>query len=258
MVTAEQERSDAVRSWDLSGQVAIVTGAARGIGRETAELLRSRGAKLVVSDADDAVREMAADDVATLVGDVADEETAQRTVALAVERFGTLDILVNNAGRTLNKALVDTAAEEWDSVMAVNARGNFLHCREAVRVMAGRGRGAIVSVVSMAATVGLKDLAAYAASKGAISQLIKVLAVEYGHCGIRANAVAPGVVETDFLKSTGVEDSRATLASYGDAHALGRVAQPAEIAEVIAFCVSPAASFITGALVMVDGGYTAL
>ena len=104
----------------------------------------------------------------------------------------------------------------------------------------------------------MKDLAAYAASEGAITQLSKVIAVEYGARGIRANAVAPGVVETDILKSTGVDDSRATLACYGDAHPIGRVAQPSKVAEVIAFLASPAASIMMGALVMVDGGYTAL
>lgn len=104
----------------------------------------------------------------------------------------------------------------------------------------------------------MKELAAYAASKGAITQLVKVIAAEYGAHGIRANAVAPGVVETDFLQSTGVEDSRAVLASYGDAHPIGRVAQPTEIAEVIAFLAAPASSFMTGALVMADGGYTAI
>ena len=124
--------------------------------------------------------------------------------------------------------------------------------------MADAGGGAIVSVVSIVAAVGMKELAAYAASKGAITQLTKVIAVEYGDRGVRANAVAPGVVETDFLRSTGVEDSRAVLAGFGSAHPIGRVAQPAEIAEVIAFLASPASSFMTGALVMADGGYTAL
>ena len=179
-------------------------------------------------------------------------------MALATERFGRLDILVNNAGRTLNKPLLDTSVEEWDAILATNARGNFVHSREAVRVMAAGGGGAIVSVVSVVASVAMKELAAYAASKGAITQLTKVIAVEYGAHGIRANAVAPGVVETDILQSTGIEDSRRTLAGYGDAHPIGRVAQASEIAEVIAFLASPASSFMTGALVMADGGYTAI
>jgi len=119
------------------------------------------------------------------------------------------------------------------------------------------GGGAIVNVASIVSAVGMKDTAVYAASKGAITQLTKVVAVEYGDRGIRANAVAPGVVETDILEGI-VENSKATIASYGGAHPIGRVAQPIDIAEVIAFLASPASSFITGALVMADGGYTAL
>ena len=115
----------------------------------------------------------------------------------------------------------------------------------------------IVNVIFIAAAVGLKETAVYTATKGAITQLTKVMAVEFGSRGIRANALAPGVVETDILEGI-VADSRRTLASYGHLHALGRVAQPAEIAEAICFLVSPAASFITGALVMADGGYTAI
>ena len=245
-------------SWSLDGKVAIVTGAARGLGRATAELLHARGARVVASDLSDAVHELDGEGYATLTGGVADEDVARRTVALARERFGRLDILVNNAGRTLNRPLLDTSVEEWDAVLATNARGNFVHSREAVRAMVETGGGAIVSVVSVVAAVAIKELAAYAASKGAITQLVKVIAVEYGGRGIRANAVAPGVVETDILQSTGVEDSRGTLAGYGDAHPVGRIGQPGEIAEVIAFLASPAASFMTGAMVMADDGYTAL
>ena len=245
-------------SWNLEGKVAVVTGAARGIGRATVELLRARGALIVASDLSDAVRELESGDVAAIVGNVADEDVAERTMALATGRFGRLDVLVNNAGRTLNKPLLETSVAEWDAVLATNARGNFVHSREAVRVMAAAGGGTIVSVVSVVASVAMKELSAYAASKGAITQLMKVIAVEYGAQGIRANAVAPGVVETDILQSTGVEDSRRTLAGYGDAHPIGRVAQASEIAEVIAFLASPASSFMTGALVMADGGYTAI
>ncbi|MGY2737198.1 NAD(P)-dependent dehydrogenase (short-subunit alcohol dehydrogenase family) [Sphingomonas sp. UYP23] len=244
-------------SWSLAGKVAIVTGAARGIGHATALLLAERGAIIVATDLSEAVHELAGDRIATLTGDVSVEDTAKRTVALAVERFGGLDILVNNAGRTLNKALLDTSVDDWNAIMAVNARGDFLHAREAVRAMMVRGGGAIVNVASVVATIAMKEMTAYASSKGAIAQLTKVIAVEHGRDNIRANAVGVGVVETDILEGI-VDDSRATLASYGDAHPIGRVAQPREIAEVIAFLAAPASSFITGTLVMADGGYTAL
>ncbi|WP_428374241.1 SDR family NAD(P)-dependent oxidoreductase [Lichenicoccus sp.] len=244
-------------SWSLAGKVAIVTGAARGIGREAVGILRARGARVVASDLSQAVCDLATDEVATVTGDISEEDTARRTVALARERFGSLDILVNNAGRTMNKPLVETSVADWDNIMAVNARGNFLHAREALRVMVEHGGGTIVSVASIVSVVAMKDTAAYAASKGAIAQLTKVIAVEYGGRGVRANAVAAGVVETDILEGI-VDDSRATLASYGSVHPIGRIAQAMEIAEVIAFLASPASSFITGALVMADGGYTAL
>lgn len=244
-------------SWSLQGKIAVVTGAARGIGRATALLLAERGASIVATDLNEAVHDLAGDGIATLTGDVSTEDTAKRTVALALERFGALDILVNNAGRTLNKSLLDTSIDDWNTIMAVNARGDFLHAREAVRAMLNRGGGTIVNVASVVATVAMRDLAAYASSKGAIAQLTKVIAVEHGRDGIRANAVGVGVVETDILEGI-VDDSRATLAGYGDVHPIGRVAQPHEIAEVIAFLVAPASSFITGTLVMADGGYTAL
>lgn len=244
-------------SWNLAGKVAAVTGAARGIGRDAVAILRARGARIVAVDLNEGVHDLASDEVATMTGDVSEEDTARRAVSLALDRFGGLDSLVNNAGRTLNRPLIEMSVADWDGIMAVNARGTFLHSREALRVMVGRGGGTIVNVASIVSVIGMKDTAAYAASKGAIAQLTKVIAVEYGGRGVRANVVAPGVVETDILEGL-VEDSRATLAGYGDAHPIGRVAQPTEIAEVIAFLASPASSFMTGALVMVDGGYTAL
>jgi NAD(P)-dependent dehydrogenase (short-subunit alcohol dehydrogenase family) len=240
-------------SYDLTGRVAVVTGAARGIGRATAGLLRERGSRLVVSDRSDAVHELAGSDVAALVGDVSEEAVARDTVDLAVERFGRLDILVNNAGRTLNKPVTETTVRDFDTILGINARGNFLHAREAFRVMDG---GAIVTVASVSAVVAFETQVAYAASKGAIAQITRVLAIEGGKRGIRANAVLPGVIDTDIMEGV-VENGREMLASFGDAHPIGRIGRPEEVAEAIAFLASDASSFMTGALVPVDGGWTA-
>jgi NAD(P)-dependent dehydrogenase (short-subunit alcohol dehydrogenase family) len=193
----------------------------------------------------------------TLAGDCAEEETASRAVALAAEHFGTVDILVNNAGRHLAKCIIDTSAAEWDAVLRTNVRGAFLHSREALRSMAERRSGVIVNVASISSVIGIADQAAYAASKGAVAQLTKALAVEFGTRGIRVNAVAPGAVVTGILDGL-VPNGRELLASFGDKHALGRSGQPDEIAAVIAFLVSPRSSFITGAIIMADGGFTAM
>ena len=247
---------DADLTLGLAGKVALVTGAAGGIGRKTVELLAAHGVRVVAEDIKPEVSELEQDGtVATIVGDVAEEEVARRAVAFTIERFGTLDILINNAGRQLRKPSLETSVAEWDSVLDTNARSVFLHSREAVRVMAGRGMGAIVNVSSISGVVGIAEQLAYSASKGAIIQVTRVLAVEFGPMNIRVNAVAPGVVVTGLLDGL-VPDGRALLSSMGHRQPLGRVAQPEEIAHVIAFLASPRASFVTGAVLMADGGFS--
>ncbi|HJQ17228.1 MAG TPA: SDR family oxidoreductase [Allosphingosinicella sp.] len=242
----------------LEGKVAIVTGAAGGIGGETVKLLVEQGVKVVAEDLRPSVRELeSAGSVVTVEGDVSDEAVAARAVAAARDAFGRLDILVNNAGRTFMKSVLEMTVAEWDGIMQTNARGCFVQSRAALGAMVEGGGGAIVNVASIVSLVGMPGIAAYAASKGAIAQLTKVLAIDFGGQNIRVNAVAPGVVETGILDDV-VPDGRQALIGAGPAHVLGRVAQPDEIANVIAFLASPRSSFITGAIVLADGGYTSL
>ena len=244
---------------EFEDKVAIVTGAASGIGRATVNLFHSRGASVVAEDIKPEVDELTRDNehIATLVGDVSSEETAKRSVALAIERFGKVDILVNNAARIINKLVVDMTVEDWDSIMAVNVRGWFLHSREALRAMIPKRSGSIVNVGSYACFYTFPQIAAYAASKGAIAQLTRTMALENISHGIRVNAVGSGDVITGLLDDV-VSDGHAFLKEHGKGAPIGRAAQPEEIAEVIAFLASDRASFIVGSIVMADGGYSVI
>jgi NAD(P)-dependent dehydrogenase (short-subunit alcohol dehydrogenase family) len=242
----------------LDGSVAIVTGAAGGVGREVVRLLVEAGASVVAEDLDPEVAELGAERVAVVVGDVADSAVAREAVALAIERFGRLDVLVNNAAQFLLKPTLETTDEEWDAVLRTNVRGAFVHAREALPALADGG-GAIVNVASISGVVGLADQIAYCASKGAIVQLTRQLAIDWSPRGVRVNAVAPGAIDTPFLRNAiaGAPDIDAVLADIAAAHPLGRIADPAEIAELVVFLASPAARFVSGAILMADGGFTA-
>ena len=238
---------------EVAGKVAIVTGAASGIGRAVAELLHERGAKVVAEDVNPAVEELARDGVAPLVADVAADGSAEAAVKLAVERFGGLDILVNNAGRIIYKELVELSREEWDWQMQTNVTGAFLHSREAQKVMMARRSGAIVNIASYASFFAFPGISAYAASKGALAQLTRTQALEAIPHGVRVNAIGVGDVVTNILDHFR-EDGRAFLAEHGAKAPIGRAAQPREIAEIVAFLASDRASFIVGSVVMADGG----
>jgi NAD(P)-dependent dehydrogenase (short-subunit alcohol dehydrogenase family) len=243
----------------LDGAVAIVTGAAGGIGGEVVAQLRAVGARVVAEDIDPAVEQLADDRTAALCADAAQADTARAAVALALDRFGRLDVVVNNAGRFLLKPIVDTTDDEWDGLMTTNVRSVFVHCREALPHLIERGGGAIVNVSSISGVVGLPSQGAYCATKGAIAQITRQLAIEHAADGVRVNAIAPGAVDTAFVDAAlaGVPDLRAARADIGASHPLGRMASPREIARVMVFLASPASSFMTGAVVMADGGYTA-
>ena len=238
---------------DWVGKVAIVTGAASGIGLATAKLLHSRGAKVIAVSKGADVHGLVAPGLVPLVADVSREDSALRAVTVAMETFGKLDILVNNAGIIINKAVIDMTLDDWNGLLAVNVTGAFLFCREAMKVMMPAQTGAIVNVGSYACFQAFPTIAAYAASKGALAQLTRTLALEAIEHGIRVNAVGSGDVVTNILDAVH-EDGPAFLAEHGKNAPIGRAAHPDEIAEVIAFLASPRASFIVGAVVMADGG----
>jgi NAD(P)-dependent dehydrogenase (short-subunit alcohol dehydrogenase family) len=243
----------------LDGAVAIVTGAAGGIGGEVVAQLRAVGASVVAEDIDPAVEELADDGTAVLCADAARADSARAAVALALERFGRLDVVVNNAGRFLLKPIVETTDEEWDGLMTTNVRSVFVHCREALPHLIEHGGGAIVNVSSISGVVGLPSQGAYCATKGAIAQITRQLAIEHAADGVRVNAIAPGAVDTAFVDAAlaGAPDLQAARGDIGASHPLGRMASPREIARIMVFLASPASSFMTGAVVMADGGFTA-
>ena len=246
---------------ELAGWAAIVTGAAGGLGREVVRLLHGAGASIVAEDIMGEVADLETADgrVVSLCGDASLSSTARQAVGLALDRFGSLDVLVNNAARFLGKPTLDITDEEWDDLMATNVRSVFVHSREALPHLLDSGRGAIVNLSSISGVVGLPEQAAYCATKGAISNLTRQLAVDYSGRGVRVNAVAPGAIDTPFLETAlaGFPDLAEAKKMVATEHPLGRISSPAEIAEVVLFLASPRASFLTGAVVMADGGYTA-
>jgi 3-oxoacyl-[acyl-carrier protein] reductase len=237
----------------LEGKVALVTGGSRGIGAAVARELGAAGARV-------AVNYRASADVATEIageiggiavgGDVADPEQAAALVARVEEELGDLDCLVNNAGVTRDGLIARMSDEDWDTVMDTNLRGTFNTCRAVSRKMLRRRSGSIVNLTSVVGIHGNPGQANYAASKAGIIGLTKALARELGTRGVRANAVAPGYIDTEL---TGVLPDEVRNAILGNTP-LGRLGEPEDVARAVRFLCSDDAAFVTGAVLLVDGG----
>jgi NAD(P)-dependent dehydrogenase (short-subunit alcohol dehydrogenase family) len=246
---------------DFADRVAIVTGGASGMGAATVRRLATGGAYVVIVDRNAALARAVAEEIGAgeaLVGDVADSSFCDGAVGGTLDRLGRLDVLVNAAGLIVRASGEDTTDEQWARIMGVNVSGTFFMCRAALRVMKPQGRGAIVNFGSIWGDLGSAGVAAYCASKGAVHNLTRALAMDHAADGIRVNAVCPGEVNTPMLQSERTEAvTDRLLAQIAATVPMGRLAEPDEIARVVCFLASDDASYMTGAMVSVDAGYGA-
>jgi len=246
----------------LDGRAAIVTGGASGIGEAVVRSLVEAGAAVVVVDLQEAVAdalvtelEAAGGRAVALVGDVAEESTAQAAVALALERFGRLDILVNNAGWVRVDVAIEADVADIDRMLAVYLRGYFLFAKHALPPMIAAGAGAIVNMSSMQAYRALPGRVGVQSAKGGITAMTRQLALEYGPAGVRVNSVLPGITMTEkALHDYGQSATPEELELRRECYPLRRFGRPDDVADAVLFLVSDRASFISGVDLLVDGG----
>jgi NAD(P)-dependent dehydrogenase (short-subunit alcohol dehydrogenase family) len=246
---------------DFKGKVALVTGAASGMGAATAREFSAAGAKVLIVDRNADLAVQVASDIGAdppLIGDVSNSEFCTQAVATTVGRYGRLDILVNAAGIIVRADGPGTTDEQWQRVMNVNVNGVFYMSRAAVEIMRDQGAGVIVNFGSIWGEVGATGVTAYCASKGAVHQITRAMALDHVKEGIRINAVCPGEVNTPMLTSErSAPVTPEIMAALAATVPMGRLAAPVEIARVVLFLSSDAASYMTGAMVNVDAGFTA-
>jgi 3alpha(or 20beta)-hydroxysteroid dehydrogenase len=249
-----------VMDGELAGKIALVTGAARGIGEATARRMAELGAMVILGDvllaeATAVAAEIGAAEISgaaiAVPLDVSKESDWTDALRAARESFGPVNVLVNNAGVNEAAPVIDTTDEQFARIVGVNFRGTFLGIRTAGREMAAAGGGVIVNVGSVVATTPLETLGVYAATKGAVATLTKVAAMELGPAGVRVCVVRPGSIATPMNGPDAAADPVNRVV------ALGRIGRASEVADVIAFAASDRASYITGTEILVDGGWTA-
>ena len=247
----------------LDGKVALISGGARGQGAAEAKLCAREGAKVVLGDVLDEQGKQVEAEIRASGGaaiyvhlDVTREADWRETVETAVHSYGKLDVLVNNAGIVIRKGIEDTSEEDWDRIMAVNAKGVFLGTKHAIPAMRRAGGGSIVNISSTAGLVGsLYGSAAYTASKGAVRLFTKVTAIQHAQDNIRCNSVHPGPIETPMLQESLADPTRRE--DFLQRTPLGRIGTPEDIAYGVLYLVSDESSFVTGSELVIDGGRTA-
>src|SRR5438067_751172 len=247
----------------LDGRVAVVTGGARGLGRAMAEALASAGAAIALTARQLAVAEAAAQELGTATGaraigiavDVARRADVEAMVARTLEAFGRIDILVNNAGINIRGPIEQLQEADWDQVLDTNLKGPWLCCRAVAAPMKQRGWGRVINVSSMLGEIALPGRSPYAASKGGLTLLTKTLALEWAQHGINVNALCPGPFATEI--NTPLLTDPVACAQMEANVPLGRWGDPAELGPAAVFLASDASSFMTGATLFIDGGYTA-
>ncbi|MGB3681769.1 MAG: glucose 1-dehydrogenase [Rubrobacteraceae bacterium] len=253
---------------DMRNKTAIITGSGRGIGAATAELFAQNGAKVVVADIEKEWGEEVAERIRDNGGearfcevDVTEEESVSDMIRFAVDNYDRLDAIVNNAATIVVKKAADITAEEWARVIGVNLTGVFYGCKHAIRQFQSQGGGgAIVNLGSISAVVGLPEQAVYCASKGGVFQLTRQIAIDYAEENIRCSTIGPGSVDGDFLRiyiDSQADPEQAEKDILAN-HPINRLADPSEIAEAIMFLASDRSSFVTGANLQADGGYSAI
>ena len=246
---------------DFTGKIVLITGAASGMGAASAREFAALGAQVVIVDRDSDLAEKVAAEIGAdppIVGDVSDPAFCQRVVKKVIEKHRRLDVLINCAGIIVRADAQSTTDEEWHKIMGVNVNGVFFMSREAIGPMKKQDGGAIINFGSIWGSVGAAGVVGYCASKGAVHQITRAMALDHVKDGIRINAICPGEVDTPMLRSgrsrpLTTEDLQKLTATVP----MGRLADPVEIAKVVVFLASDAASYVTGSMVTVDAGYTA-
>lgn len=250
----------------LAGKIAVITGAASGIGLATALLFAREGARLVMVDRDDAGAaaaqariDAAGGEAACHVGDVGLQGFADSVAQAALARFGRIDILVTAAGFSCGGTVTTTAPEDWDAVFRANVGGTFLFAKAVIPAMQRQGSGAIVTFASQLALAGGRGNSAYIAAKGAILSLTRTMALDYAADGVRVNAVAPGAIDTPMLQRSFARHAQPepVRETSRNRHAMKRFGVADEVARAVLYLASDDASFVTGATLPVDGGWLA-